>query len=137
MVELSTKSRVEIIDITPEVQREVSKSGARDGIVVVYTKHTTTSIIINENELGLKEDVLSLLKKIIPHAAGYRHDTIDDNADAHLRAALLGNSVVVPIENGRLELGTWQSILFVELDGPRRRNVTIKVFPFPVHEAKP
>ncbi len=127
MIEIRTSKRVEIVDITSEVQKEVDKSGVKEGIAVVYTQHTTTAIIINENESGLKEDIVLVLDKLIPRGAGYMHDTIDNNADSHLRAILLGNSVVVPITNGRLDLGTWQRIMFVELDGPRTRRVVVKV----------
>ncbi len=126
MIEIRTSRRVEIIDITSDVQREVEKSGVKDGIAVVYTQHTTTAIVINENESGLKEDIVFILDKLIPRGAGYMHDTIDNNADSHLRAILLGNSVVVPITNGRLDLGTWQRIMFIELDGPRTRRVIVK-----------
>ncbi len=127
MIEIRTSKRVEIVDITSEVQKEVEKSGVKDGIAVVYTQHTTTAVIINENESGLREDIVFVLDKLIPRGAGYMHDTIDNNADSHLRAIFLGNSVVVPITNGRLDLGTWQRIMFVELDGPRTRRVVVKV----------
>ena len=127
MIEIRTNRRVEIIDITSEVQREVERSGVKDGIAVIYTLHTTTAIIINENEPGLKEDIVFILDKLVPRGAGYSHDNIDNNADAHLRAILLGNSVVVPVSNGKLDLGTWQRIMFVELDGPRNRRVLVKV----------
>lgn len=126
MVEIKTSRRVEIIDITSEVQREVERSGIKNGIAVVYTQHTTTAVIINENESGLREDIVSVLDKLIPRGAGYMHDRIDDNADAHLRAIFLGNSVVVPVTNRKLDLGTWQRIMFVELDGPRTRRIIVK-----------
>ncbi len=127
MIEISTRERVEVVDITDYVRREVERSGVKDGIAVVYTYHTTTALIINENEEGLKRDVITILSKLIPTGAGYMHDRIDSNADAHLRSIILGNSVVVPVKNGRLDLGTWQRIMFVELDGPRRRRVSVIV----------
>jgi secondary thiamine-phosphate synthase enzyme len=96
-------------------------------MVIVYTKHTTTAITVNENESGLKEDMLNILERVIPTGAGYEHDRIDNNADAHLRAILIGNSITVPVSGGNLDLGTWQSILFVELDGPRKRKIGMKV----------
>lgn len=129
MIEIRTKSRVEIVDITSQVQEEISKSGVKDGIAVVYTKHTTTAIVVNENESGLMKDLLDLIGKLVPQGAGYRHDSIDNNADAHLRALLLGNSAVIPVTDGGLDLGTWQRILFIELDGPRTRRVIVKVVP--------
>ncbi len=122
-IEINTSKRVEIIDITNRVEELVEGNG----IAVIYTPHTTTALIVNEAESGLLEDIVEVLQKLIPRGAGYKHDRIDDNADAHLRACILGNSLVIPVENGRLVLGTWQRILFVELDGPRRRRVYVKV----------
>lgn len=125
-MEVKTSKRVEVIDITFRVKDEVKKAGVEDGIAVVYTKHTTTAITINEGESGLKEDIVDAVEKVIPQGAGYRHDRIDNNADSHLRAIFIGNSVTVPIVSGSLDLGTWQSILFIEFDGPRNRRVGIK-----------
>ncbi len=127
MIEIRTRKRVEIIDITEKVEEFVKD--VEDGIALVYTRHTTTAIVINENEPGLLEDIINILNRLVPSNAGYMHDRIDNNADSHLRAILLGNSVVVPVINGRLDLGTWQRILFIELDGPRTRRVTVKVIP--------
>ncbi|AGK60787.1 secondary thiamine-phosphate synthase enzyme [Archaeoglobus sulfaticallidus PM70-1] len=127
MIQIRTSKRVEIIDITSRVAEEVERSGIREGIAVIYTKHTTTGIVINEGESGLLKDIENMLSKLVPQNQGYIHDRIDNNADAHLRAVLLGNSAVVPVSDGRLELGTWQSILFIELDGPRNRSVVVKV----------
>ncbi len=129
MIEIKTSKRVEVVDITDKVREIVEKHDVKDGIAVVFTKHTTTAIIINENESGLKEDVINVLERLIPTNAGYMHDRIDNNADSHLRAILLGNSVVVPITDGKLDLGTWQRIMFIELDGPRTRRVIVKVIP--------
>lgn len=125
-ITINTKSRIEIIDITNEVEELVKKSEIDDGIALVYTRHTTTGLVINEAERGLLEDILNVIQKIVPPDS-YKHDRIDNNADAHLRATLLGNSVVIPVSNKKLELGTWQRILFVELDGPRTRRVLVKV----------
>ena len=86
-----------------------------------------TGLIINENESGLKSDILRFLNELAPKGKGYLHDRIDNNAHAHLRAVVLGSSVTIPIENGTLALGTWQSIFFVECDGPRRREVCVVV----------
>ncbi|MCW3133915.1 MAG: secondary thiamine-phosphate synthase enzyme YjbQ [Methanophagales archaeon] len=128
-IEIGTRESTELIDITGKVKEIVkSKNGGIDsGICVVFTKHTTSGIIINENESGLKSDILALLNGLIPEGKGYLHDRIDDNAHAHLRAVVLGSSVTIPIEKGDLALGTWQSIFFVECDGPRRREVYVKV----------
>lgn len=123
MIELSTNRGCEIVDITPQVQRAVRDSGVIDGICLVYTLHTTTALIVNEAESGLLIDIIDKIREIVP-GVGYRHG---ENGPAHLQASLLGNSVVVPVENGMPLLGTWQRILFVELDGPRRRHVGVKV----------
>lgn len=107
------------------MEEAVRKSGIENGICMLSTRHTTTSIIVNENEPGLLEDILVLLNRLVPAGAGYLHDRTDNNADAHLKALLLGSSEALPITNGKLELGTWQSVFFAEMDGPRKRKVNI------------
>lgn len=124
-LKIETSRRIELIDITSEVKEEVRISGVKEGICIISTRHTTAGIIINENESGLKEDILNLLNRLVPPGAGYRHDRIDNNADAHLKAVLLGASEVLPVVQGELELGTWQSIFFAEMDGPRHRTVNL------------
>ena len=126
-MEINTSLPVELVDITDNVKDEVRKTGIQNGLCVVSTRHTTSSIIINENESGLRTDIIDLLEKLIPPSAGYQHDRIDNNADAHLKAVMLGSSETIPIIEGRLELGTWQRVFFVELDGPRKRNVNITI----------
>lgn len=124
---IETSRRIELIDITSEVQEEVRISGVREGVCIISTWHTTTGIIINENENGLREDILNLLDRLVPHGVGYRHDRIDNNADSHLKAILLGSSEALPIVKGELELGTWQSIFFAEMDGPRHRAINLTI----------
>jgi secondary thiamine-phosphate synthase enzyme len=124
-MKIDTNLAVELIDITDNVIEEVNKSSIRSGICVISTPHTTTAIIINENEPGLLSDMFNLLNKLVPPGAGYNHDRIDNNADSHLRAMLLGSSETIPIVDGKLVLGTWQRIFFVELDGPRQRKANI------------
>jgi secondary thiamine-phosphate synthase enzyme len=126
-LELRTKESTELIDITDEVKQVVRAKGVDSGICIVFTRHTTTGITINENETGLRSDILRMLDELVPRGKGYLHDRIDSNAHAHLRAVLLGSSVSIPIENGSMTLGTWQSIIFVECDGPRRREVFVQV----------
>ncbi len=126
-MDIQTTTRTELIDITDRVRAKVNESGVKDGICVISTRHTTSSIIINENERGLRSDILEMLETLIPENKTYAHNRIDNNADAHLRAALLGNSATLPIEDGHLVLGTWQSIFFVELDGPRNRSVNVTI----------
>jgi secondary thiamine-phosphate synthase enzyme len=126
MIEIETKKAVEVIDITGAVERSLEKSGVREGICLVYSRHTTTGIIINEAEPNLMQDILDLMADLVPQGKGYGHDRLDGNAHAHLRAIMLGNSAVIPVEKGSLALGTWQRILFLEMDGPRRRRIYAK-----------
>ncbi|NJE12258.1 secondary thiamine-phosphate synthase enzyme YjbQ [Thermococcus sp. LS2] len=126
-IEIHTNKEFEIIDITSEVQKIVKESNIQEGIAVVFTKHTTTALIVNENEKRLLSDIEMLLENIAPRGKGYKHDRIDNNAHSHLRAILLNPSITIPIKDGKLELGTWQSILFVELDGPRLRKILVKL----------
>lgn len=124
-LKIETSNRIELIDITSQVQEEVRKSEILEGICLISTRHTTAGIIINENESGLKEDILDLLNKLVPAGADYRHDRIDNNADSHFKAVLLGASEALPVSAGKLELGTWQRIFFAEMDGPRSRTVNV------------
>ena len=124
---LKTDKRIEIIDITQEVQLIVEQSHYNDGIVNIYTRHSTSGIVINENESGLIKDFKSALESLIPIDGNYNHNCIDNNADSHIRSFFIGSSETVPLYEGKLDLGTWQSIFFVELDGPRTRMVTVTV----------
>ena len=126
-MELKTNNRIELIDITDMVQKAVKYSSVEDGICVISTRHTTTSIIVNENESGLCSDILNLLERFIPDDVDYFHNRIDNNADAHLKAVLLGSSESIPILGGKLLFGTWQSVFFAEFDGPRSRSFEITV----------
>ena len=127
MIVVESRKRSEVIDITEDVRRVVKSSGVEEGIALIYTPHTTAGLVVNEAESGLLEDIIAALDEIVPKIS-YKHDRIDDNADAHIKASLVGNSVVVPVESSDLLLGTWQRILFVEFDGPRRRKVLVRVY---------
>jgi len=129
MIEIKTEKAEEVVDITCQVNDAVRERGIDEGICLVYARHTTTAIVINEGEGGLVADLLEKLSTLVPPGNGYLHDRLDENAHAHLQAALLGNSKAIPVEDGRLALGTWQRVLFVELDGPRQRTVSVKVVP--------
>jgi len=126
-VTLSTRERTEIIDLTSQVEGYVRDSGVESGICLVSTLHSTTALLINENEKGLLRDIIRRVKEEFPRGAGWDHDGIDDNADAHLASTFLGNSRMLPIREGGLVRGTWQSILFLELDGPRSRDVIFEI----------
>lgn len=125
---IETEEEIALIDITSKVKREVRESGVIKGLCVVTTRHTSAGIIINENEPGIILDILNLLNKLVPYEETYEHNNIDTNAASHLKATLLGSSEVIPIVDGRLQLGAWQSILFAEMDGPRtNRTVDVTV----------
>jgi len=126
-MDIQTRTKTELVDITDRVRAAVKESGVKDGICVISTRHTTSSVIINENERGLRTDILEMLEELVPENKSYAHNQIDNNAHAHLRAVFLGNSAILPVEDGHPVLGTWQSIFFVELDGPRNRSVNVKI----------
>jgi len=121
----STKGEIDFIDLTEKVQEVVLKCGIKDGLVHVFAPHATGVIILTENESGLLEDIKSLLEQIAPSSGRFRHPS---NAHAHLRSVLLTPDKTLPIIDGRLALGTWQSLLFVETDVyPRQRSVIVQV----------
>jgi secondary thiamine-phosphate synthase enzyme len=122
-----TKSRSQMIDITSRVQAIVSKLNVSDGYVIVYNPHTTAAVTINENaDPDVQHDLLTKLEQLVPkHESYYQHG--EGNSDSHLKTAMLGNSATVLIERGHLVLGRWQGIYFCEFDGPRQREVMIKL----------
>ncbi len=122
MVEVQTRRRVDFLDIT-ELVRDFTVEKEHSGIVNVFVPHTTCGIILTEYERNLLEDLENLLEKIAPELHPYKHS--DGNAHAHLRTALLGSEVTVPVVNGELLLGTWQRIVLIESDGPRTRKLII------------
>jgi len=124
-ISVKTHSRIDMVDITASVQNEISKAGTTDGICVVYVPHTTAGMTINEGaDPAVCQDIIKKLTDLVPPNAGYRH--MEGNSDSHIKTSLIGNSVTVLVENGRLVLGTWQKIFFCEFDGPRNRKVYIK-----------
>lgn len=123
-IEISTADRVDVVDVTDEVDAGVP-DGLDRGLCTVFARHTTAGIAVNEAEAGLLDDIRTLLGDLVADDAAYRHDRIDDNAAAHLRSILLGSSATVPVRAGRLDLGTWQRILLVEGDGPRSRTIDV------------
>ena len=127
-IEVSTTQRLELIDITRDIEKIVENSGISKGLVHVFVPHATAAIIANENEAGLLEDYINLIKEIFKPGGPWKHNRIDDNAHAHLAAGLIGASRSFPIVNGRLVRGTWQNIFLLELDGPRsRRKVVVTI----------
>ncbi len=126
IIEVESSKRTEFIDITEEINSVANRSGIKDGIISVFSRHTTTGITVNENEAGLISDMEGVLEKLIP-PLNYEHDRIDNNADSHLRSMILGHEVVLPLIDGKIGLGTWQRVFLTELDGPRRRNVIVSI----------
>jgi len=122
-----TKNRNQMIDITGQVAEKVAQSGIRQGDVVVFCPHTTAAVTINENaDPDVVHDVLLTLSEVLPQRrAGYRHS--EGNSDSHCKSSLVGCSIQVLIQDGRLCLGTWQAIYFCEFDGPRTRQVIVMV----------
>jgi len=127
-VSVGTSARVVVVNITDEVRRALRGSALRQGVAVVSSPHTTCGICVNEDETGLKEDLArmaALVTGAVAPADGFLHDRIDNNARAHLTAVLVGSSATIPIADGALALGTWQSVFLLEMDGPRTRTVTM------------
>lgn len=122
-----TKQSIDLVDITSEVRRIVSESGVSEGIALVFSPHTTAAILVNENEPRLVEDLKGALKEVIPWNRSYAHNTIDSNAPSHIVGAIMGCSATFLVNQGQIDLGTWQSIFLAELDGPRTRTVKVKV----------
>jgi len=123
---VSTGSRMEFVDITGQIQKEVSRSGMSDGVCYIYNPHTTAGLTINEGaDPAVQDDIVEVLKKVIPMNHTYKH--MEGNSPAHIMASLMGSSVTVFVEDGRLVLGTWQKIFFCEFDGPRSRKVKWKL----------
>ncbi len=116
---------MEMIDITAAVQKAIKEENVHNGYCIVFTPHTTAAVTINENaDPDVPRDIITALEKAVPRNASYRHS--EGNSPAHVKSSLVGASETVLIENGRLVLGTWQSIFFCEFDGPRSRQVLIK-----------
>lgn len=123
---LETKARNVMVDVTAEVQKAVDRSGVRDGIACVFTPHTTAAITINEHDdPDVARDILATLCRLVPKEGDYRH--YEENSDAHVKSSLAGCSQTVIIENGSVLLGTWQGVFFCEFDGPRHREVWVKI----------
>ena len=125
ILELKTTNRVELVDITRNINAALAESGIRKGLVNVYSRHSTSALFINENEVGLLEDFIDLIESLVPTGGNYKHDRIDNNADSHLRSFLIGNNETIPFESATMSLGTWQSVFFLDLDGPRNRRITL------------
>jgi secondary thiamine-phosphate synthase enzyme len=124
----NTKQAQEFIRITDEIAAIVNNSGVSDGTVLVSAMHITAGVFVNDWEDGLIHDFQEWLEKLAPAGLPYRHhQTGEDNADAHLKRTIMGHQVVVPITNGKLDLGPWEQIFYAEFDGRRKKRVVVKV----------
>ncbi len=122
-----SRRKQELIDVTSQVADIVRASGVSEGMCHVYVTHATAAVVVNENDdPNVCEDLLDCLDRLVP-AGIWRHDRVDNNAAAHIKAAILGPGETLPVREGRLVLGTWQAVMVVELDGPRERRVVVTV----------
>lgn len=124
---IRTRKTQEMLDITAQVSEMVRRSGVANGVCLVYVPHATAAVVVNENaDPNVCQDILDALGRMVPEGA-WRHDRVDNNAAAHIKATILGPSETIPVREGALRLGTWQSVMLVELDGPRDRTVIVEV----------
>ena len=122
-LQINTNKNFEIMDITSKINELIDVD---QGIISIFSKHSTSAIVVNENEYGLLNDLEFMLTNLVSDKFSYQHDRIDNNAKSHLKSFLLSSSECLPIKNSKLDLGTWQSVFFIELDGPRRnRTITL------------
>ena len=127
-ITLRTGRRCELVDITGQVQRAVQECGLDEGLAMVLVPHTTAGLTINENaDPSVVADLLASLERLVPEGGNYRHS--EGNSDAHCKASLMGSSLNVAVQGGRLVLGTWQGIYFCEFDGPRSRKFQVLTLP--------
>lgn len=126
-LEFNTRSRVEFIRITENIQKEINKSGIKDGLVLVNPMHITAAVIVNDDEEGLKRDYVRVLQRLVPYDDKYEHNVGEDNGAAHIWRQLMAHQVVMPVTEGRLDLGPWEQIFYCEFDGQRTKRVLVKV----------
>jgi secondary thiamine-phosphate synthase enzyme len=124
-----TRQRREFINITPEVQQCLRESGVQEGLLLCNAMHITASVFINDDETGLHQDFETWLESLAPEKpySQYRHNTAEDNADAHLKRTVMGREVVVAITQGKFDFGPWEQIFYGEFDGKREKRVLVKI----------
>jgi secondary thiamine-phosphate synthase enzyme len=125
----NTKTRRELINITPQVEQCLAESGVKEGLCLVNAMHITASVFINDDEPGLHQDFETWLEKLAPEKpySQYRHNGYEDNADAHLKRTIMGREVVFAVTNGKLDFGPWEQIFYGEFDGRRKKRVLVKI----------
>lgn len=125
---ISSTKKNELINITEKIKKIISESKIENGVCIVYVPHATAAVTINENaDPNVAEDIINAINRIIPEHANYKHDRIDNNAAAHIKASIIGPSQIIPIKDGSLQLGRWQDIFLCEFDGPRERTIIIEI----------
>ncbi len=125
-LDVQTRKRTEMIDITGAVQEQVARSGVKSGLCLVWVPHTTAAVTVNENaDPSVRRDIMAALDRLVPAEGDYRHS--EGNSDGHIKSTLCGRDVTLAVEDGSIVLGTWQGIFFCEFDGPRRRSALVKV----------
>jgi secondary thiamine-phosphate synthase enzyme len=134
-IKVRSRVREELVEFTADVRRVLSESGAREGVCILYVRHTTAGLTVNENaDPDVPRDMLHALRTLIPqHGMGFRHG--EENSDAHIKATLVGSSVTVPFSDGELLLGRWQGIFLCEFDGGREREVVMTIADFGMRNA--
>ncbi len=126
VLQIKTQKRIEMLDITREVQSVLAESHIDSGVCVLFVPHTTAAVTINEHaDPSVKEDILDVLSRLVPYGKNYRH--LEGNSDAHIKSTIVSPSLSLIVENGKIALGTWQGVFFCEFDGPRNRRLYIKV----------
>lgn len=127
-IRVETSRRTELKDVTAEIEAAVRECGCSEGVCHLYVPHTTAGVLVNEgDDPAVARDIESALDRLVPHAANYAH--AEGNSDSHIKTALVGSSQTIFIEDGRLALGRWQSVFLAEFDGPRTRDLQIKIVP--------
>ncbi|MEM2915584.1 MAG: secondary thiamine-phosphate synthase enzyme YjbQ [Candidatus Bathyarchaeia archaeon] len=132
-VSVSTRKKMEVLNVTGKISEIIEKSKIKNGLVNIWVPHATATIAVNEHDTDLWEDVLTAMERLVPTKADYRHNSkygwnpLEQNAHAHILNCLIKPNVVIPLEEGKMQLGTWQSILFIEMDGPRTRSIYVQI----------
>lgn len=124
---LNTKNKIEFVRITDRVNEIIKNSKIKEGLVLVNPMHITAAVIVNDNEEGLKRDYIRTLQRLVPYNDHYEHNVSEDNGAAHIWRQLMAHQVVMPITNGKLDLGPWEQIFYCEFDGQRTKRVLVKV----------
>lgn len=128
VVTISTSRQFQLVDVTRDVEEIIKRSGIKDGVCLVFAPHATGAIVVNENEMGLLDDITTFIRELTKSDREWKHDRIDDNAHAHIGSAVIGSERMFPVIGGKLVRGVWQNIFFVEMDGPRpHRNIVVMV----------